>query len=491
MSVRGMRMRNTKTCLLLIAFGPISFCKALYGESLAITNANVIPMTSDEVLEDHNIVVEADRIAAICGSGEDCVPSDALKIDGTGKYVIPGLVDSHNHFNGMAFDGRDETRIRTRNQHLRQYVMFGVTTVRDPAGNPNVLEKRDAINRGELFGPRIYASWGVMDGDPPLFPGPPSFADPDVAADFVHQTAANGYDLVKVYSTMSIEVFDRVMETADEVGLTVAAHVPISIPLEHALEKGLRAIEHLTGYDVACAFPDHIMQPVAQDIYQGWAWCTPKKVKALAELTARYDVWNVPTVALWDDTVTEFDRPQRDSGEIGQWEHPTTQIGIDWLYTIYNPHDRAGITGTRSVRLGLIKALSDAGAPLLVGTDIAATGYTVHRELGLFVEAGLTPYQALHAATAEPARYLDKVGEWGTLVPGSSADMVLLDENPLIDIANTRKIQGVMIRGDWWTKDMIDSELEALQKEYAEDAAIIEELGLDQVIENLMGGPVE
>ena len=453
----------------------------------SVEGATLIPMTSETVLTDHTIVVRDGRIAAICPSEEDCSPRDAIVIDASGKYLMPALADMHNHFGGIPFDGRFETRVRMRNQNLRQYVMFGVTTVRDPAGNPGTLEMRDKINRGELFGPVVYASWGVMDGDPPLFPGPPSFPDPEGAADFVRLTKANGYDLVKVYSTMTQPVFDAVMAAADEVGLTVAAHVPIPVPLDHALEKGLRSIEHLTGYDVACAHPDHVMQPVAQDIYQGWAWCTPEKVKALAELTAKYDVWNVPTIALWDDTVTEFDRPLRDAGEKGKWEHPITFIGIDWLYTIYNPHDRAGITGTRSVRLGLVKALVDAGAPVLIGTDISATGYTVHQELGLFVEAGLTPYQALTAATSEPARYLQKEGEFGVLTVGARGDLLLLDENPLDDIRNTLTIRGVLVHGDWWDRDRIDAELDALQQEYAEDAALIEQLGVDRIREIMMG----
>ena len=444
----------------------------------AITGAAIIPMTSAAVLDDHAIVVENGRIAALCPATRECVPSGAIIIDGTGRFLIPGLVDSHNHFGGIAFDGRDETRIRTRDQHLRQYVMFGVTTVRDPAGNPLVLQARDLIDRGELFGPRIFTSWGVMDGDPPLFPGTPSFVDPEQAADFVRRSKAMGFDLVKVYSTMDREVFDAVMAAADEAGLTVAAHVPIRVPLEHALKKGLRSIEHLTGYDVACAHPDRLMRPVPEDIYQGWAWCTPGKVKALAEMTAQYDVWNVPTLSLWDNTVTEFDRPNRASRELRRFEHPLTPSGFDWLYRLYDPRARAGITGTRSTRLGLVKALSDAGAPLLVGTDASATGYTVHREMGLFVEAGLTPYQALHAATAEAARYLRREGEFGTLVPGASADMVMLNANPLVDVANTRRIRGVMIRGKWWTERMIEAEIAAIQREYAEDAARLRELGI-------------
>ena len=357
-------------------------------DATAIVGADIIPMTSDVVLDDHTIVVENGRILSLCPVGGGCLPSYARVIDGAGKFVIPGLIDSHNHFGGIAFDGRDETRIRTRDQHLRQYVMFGVTTVRDPAGNPLVLQARDQINRGELFGPRIFTSWGVMDGEPPLFPGTLSFADPARAADFVRLTKANGYDFVKVYSTMDIDVFDAVMAAAHETGLTVAAHVPVQVPLEHALAKGLRSIEHLTGYDVACAHPDRTIRPVAEDIYQGWAWCTSAKVAALAAMTAGYEVWNVPTLALWDNTVTEFERPDRALGEVGRFEHPLTTAGFDWLYTIYGPGARAGIRGTRPTRLGLVKALADAGAPLLIGTDASATGYTVHREMGLFVEAG-------------------------------------------------------------------------------------------------------
>ncbi|MXY56523.1 MAG: amidohydrolase family protein [Gammaproteobacteria bacterium] len=454
-------------------------CCPCAAEVTAITGAQIIPMTSEAVLDDHAIVIENGRISALCPVSVGCIPTGATVIDGTGMFLIPGLIDSHNHFGGVAFDGRDETRIRTRDQHLRQYVMFGVTTVRDPAGNPLVLQARDQINRGELFGPRIFTSWGVMDGDPPLFTGAPAFAEPERAAEFVRMTKKFGYDFVKVYSTMDTEVFDAVMAAARETGLTVAAHVPIRVPLEHALKKGLRSIEHLTGYDVACAYPERIMRPIVEDIYQGWAWCTPGKVKVLAAMTAAYEVWNVPTLSLWDNTVTEFDRPRRATEGLRRFEHPLTRAGFDWLYSIYGPRARAGITGTRSTRLGLVKALSDAGAPVLVGTDVSATGYTVHREMGLFVEAGLTAYQALHAATAEAARYLRKEGEFGTLVPGASADMVLLEANPLVDIANTRLIRGLMIRGEWWSKQMIDAEIAAIQREYAEDAARLRQLGID------------
>ncbi len=295
--------------------GPASGQSRSPAGTYAIERVNLIPMTSDTILADHSVIVRDGRITAVCPAVDRCRPDDAVVIDGAGKYLIPALADMHNHFGGFAFDGRDESRIRMRNQNLRQYLMFGIMTARDPAGGPLTLEARDAIAGGALFGPRIVASSGVMDGSPPLFPGPRSFVSPAEAADFVGRTARDGYDFVKVYSALSLEVFDQVMQTAKAVGLSVAAHVPMSVPIEHALDRGLRSIEHLTGYDVACARGEATMKPVTADIYQGWAWCTPEKITALARLTARHEVWNVPTLALWDNTVTEFDRPGRATRE--------------------------------------------------------------------------------------------------------------------------------------------------------------------------------
>ncbi|MBL8265832.1 amidohydrolase family protein [Steroidobacter sp.] len=438
--------------------------------SIAIEHVNLIPMTFDGLLKNQTLVIRDGRISDICDSEQQCTPAGARIIDGSGKYLIPALADMHNHLDGFAFDGKEETRQRTRRQMLRQYVMFGVAVVRDPANGPFVLKLRDAVNRGELLGPRIFAAPSIIEGSPPLFPGPRSFTSPEVASQYVRDAATRGFDLVKVYSTLSPPVFDAVMDAARDAGLTVAAHVPIDVPLDHALEKGLRSIEHLTGYDVACAAASVKMQPSRLDIYQGWAWCTPEKIRELAALTAKYRVWNVPTLSLWDQTVTDFDRPLRDAGEVGRYEHPATNRGLDWLYSLYGPRERAGITGTRSVRLALVKALSDAGAPLMVGSDISGPGYTIHREMAAFVEAGLTPYQALRAATAEPARYLQKEGDFGVLATGARADVLLLAANPLADIHNTRKIQGMMIQGRWWTQEQIQAELDAVLREYAEDA---------------------
>ena len=213
------------------------------------------------------------------------------------------------------------------------------------------------------------------------------------------------------------------------------------------------------------------------DVYQGMNYCTPEKIRKLAEMTARHDVWNCPTLIVQDNVKSEWDRHTGFDEEEARYTPPMLRYFQAYLYEIFLPRARAGLKAARTPRMALVKALSDAGAPLLLGTDTTASGYNVHQELALLVESGLTPYQALTAATSEPARYFERVGEFGTIVPGGSADLVLLDANPLADIANARGIAGVMLRGDWWPRPRIERELASLQAEYARDAAVLEQRG--------------
>ena len=446
-----------------------------------IENANVIPMAGEGVLEGHSVLVRDGLIAAICAPGAPCGGDDAEVIDGAGKFLIPGLIDMHAHTNPgdpSAVDGETwEMLQRIQSQQLRQYVMFGVTTLRDTAGGPVNLEVRERIERGEAFGPRLFTAFGAMDGNPPLHAATTPFGSGEAAAAYVVNTAAAGYDFVKIYSTLRRPVFDAIVDAAGEVGLPVVGHVPMPIDVEYALQRGMRSIEHLSGYDIACAGPEAGLQPIMADVYQGMNYCTPEKIRKLAEMTARYDVWNCPTLIVQDNVKSEWDRHTGSDEEEARYTPPMLRYFQAYLYEIFLPRARAGLKAARTPRMALVKALSDAGAPLLLGTDTTASGYNVHQELALLVESGLTPYQALTAATSEPARYFERVGEFGTIVPGGSADLVLLDGNPLTDIENSRGIAGVMLRGDWWPRPQIERGLASLQAEYARDAAVLEEQG--------------
>lgn len=450
-----------------------------------IENANVIAMTGEVVLEGHSVLVRDGLIAAICPPGDACGAGDEETIDGTGKFLIPGLIDMHAHTNpgdllAMEVETREMAR-RVQSQQLRQYVMFGVTTLRDTAGGPANLEVRERIARGEAIGPRLFTAFGAMDGDPPLHAATTPFATGEEAATYVFNTAAAGYDFVKIYSTLPQPVFDAIIEAAGEVGLPVIGHVPMPIDVEYALQRGMRSIEHLSGYDVACAGPEAGIEPTMDDVYQGMNYCTPEKLRQLAQMTTRYEAWNCPTLIVQDNVKTEWDRHTTFNEEEARYTPPMLRIFQEYLYDIFLPRARAGLKAARTPRMALVKALSDAGAPLLLGTDTTASGYNVHQELALLVESGLTPYQALTAATSEPARYFERVGEFGTIVPGGSADLVLLDENPLEDIENAREIAGVMLRGDWWPRPRIERELAAIQDEYARDAEILARQSIGEV----------
>ena len=439
-----------------------------------VENASVIPMTGKVVLEGHSVLVRSGRIAAICEPGSACGNGSTETIDGTGKFLVPGLIDMHAHTepaigNSMSVEQRQAAH-RIQSQQLRQYVMFGVTTLRDTAGGPANLSARDRIRQGEMVGPRLFTAQGAMDGDPPLHPATTPFATGEAAAAYVRETAAAGYDFVKIYSTLQKATFDAIMHTAREAGLPVVGHVPMPVDIEYALQSGMRSVEHLSGYDVACAGAEAGLHPIMNDVYQGMNHCTPEKIRRLAEMTANYEVWNVPTLIVQDNVKSEWDRYTVFNEEESRYTPPMLNAFQDYMYEIFLPRARAGLKAARTPRMALVKALSDAGAPVLLGTDTPASGYNVHQELALLVESGLTPYQALTAATSEPARYFEREGEFGTIVEGGSADLVLLDANPLENIGNARKIAGVMLRGDWWPKPRIERELAAIQAEYARDA---------------------
>ena len=446
-------------------------------QDYVIENINVIPMTEEVVLEKHSVLVSDGKVAKICKRSRNCRHKGAERINGTGKFLIPGLTDMHAHTEPGMISGSPEAMAamlkRVQTQQLRQYVTFGVTTTRDTGGGPNNLKIREEILAGERLGPRIFSAKGAMDGDPRLHPATTAFGDPEVAADYVRQTAAEDYDTVKIYSTLQKPVFDAIMSAAAESNIPVVGHVPIPVEMEYVLQSGLRSVEHLSGFGMVCAGYEAGLEPTMDDVYQGLNYCTPEKVNAVAAMVAKYPVWVDPTLIVQDSVQTEWDRYTQNKVDEESYIAPIQLAFMEYLFNIFKPRARAELKASKPVRHAIVKALSDAGVPLLIGTDTMAAGYNVHQELALFVESGLSPYQTLVAATAEPARYFDAEGEFGTIVEGASADMVMLDANPLDDIANAKKISGVMLRGQWLSKADIQAVQEQLQSEYAADRELL------------------
>ena len=420
---------------------------------VAFVGVNVVPMDSERVLEDRTVVVRDGVISGIEESSSAVVPEGARVVRAEGKYLMPGLADMHVHVEDV-----DE---------LLLFVANGVTTVRNMWGNqglkrwmglPDQLELRDEIGRGELLGPSIYTSGPILEGSPPNTPLMQVYTDPEAAAQEVEKQAEQGYDFIKVYDNLSPEVYEAITAAAELRGLKVAGHVPHRVGLDGSLAGGQHTIEHLTGY----VDPDAATFEVPEEDLQ-----------AYAERTREAGAWNCPTFVIWQKRIPTEEvvnqpeiryvspRMQRIWRTFsGQMADSITYPGDDYAERMES-HMQT-VTG----------ALRQADAGVLLGTDTdnayVVPGFSVHEELRYLVGSGLSPYEALRAGTSSAAESLNESGEFGTVEVGKRADLILLDANPLEDVANVRERAGVMVRGRWLPESQLQEMLEELARSYGQ-----------------------
>lgn len=426
-------------------------------QTVAIVGATVFPMSANtSMLRDHTVVVAGNRITAIGPSATISVPSGARRVDGRGKYLIPGLADMHVHLE--YFDKPDI---------LALFLANGVTTVRNMDGRPYLLDWKRRIAAGELSGPRIYTAGPLLDGKPPVRPDNTVVETPEAARVEVAAQIAAGYDFVKVYSGLSPSAYQAISDAARRGGRDVSGHVPRAVGLEAVLASGQHAIEHLQDYGPA----------IEADTAQAWSKrylsmpVTPAKIRAIAERQAKAGVWNVPTLiqpereVLRDDEITArlaSDEVQFIPAEGRKLWEQQTRRGAARM----DDEDWKLIAAGRAHRLMLVAGFRDAGVPMVSGSDtpnpFVVPGFSLHDELALLVKAGCTPVEALAASTREAARFMG-TSDWGTIESGKAADLLLLEASPLDDIANTRRIAGVMAAGRWLDTEARRAMLNALR----------------------------
>lgn len=423
------------------------------GASYAFVGVDVVMLAGGaRLVEDQTVVVGNGRIEAVGPRSDVVVSTGTERIDGAGRYLIPGLADMHVHLERF-----DDPAV------LDVFVANGVTTVRNMDGRPYILDWRERVAAGALAGPRIYTAGPILEGDRPVWDDTRIVGSAGEARDAVVEQARAGYDFIKVYHTLSAAAYRATIGAAHERGLPVAGHVPIPVGLDGVLDAGQASIEHLEGYDDAVEADD--------SPFRGrWHWSKlymampvdSTKARRAAERTASVGVWNVPTLLVKDrfgslDAMDAWlDAPETAYVPARIRERWDPRNGDEDYYerlrSFGEEEARILEAGTRHRAL-LVRALHGSGAPLLVGTDtpnpFVVPGFSVHQELAAFVRAGMTPGAALAAATREAARFVGALGEWGTIQPGRWADLVLLDANPLESIRNTTAIAGVMVRGVW------------------------------------------
>ncbi len=363
---------------------------------LVLQNVNVIGMTTAQVARGRTVIIVDGRIAAI-GDATISRPPGALVIEGAGRYLMPSLIDMHVH-------------IRTGD--VEKYPGAGVTTVRNMWGWRGLAALARRIEDGEVAGPRIVSASPGLDGEPAQWPETRFVLRPDQAAAAVAEQVAAGWRWIKVYTSLTLPAYEAIVAEAKQAGIGVVGHVPAAVPIETALGLGQHSIEHLTGYDAR-------VNPGRSGT---WAWIAPdpSRYESLARLTKDAGAWNCPTLAIYSALAK-----QHRAGE------------------------RQAIIAQRRAFVG---ALHRAGARLLAGSDagidVVAPGESLHDELFELVAAGLSPYQALRAATVDAGAFLEIEG-LGTAVVGAPADLLLVTGNPLEHVDRIRTFDGLIHRGAW------------------------------------------
>ena len=423
--------------------------------AVAFTSVNVLPMTAGEpVLRDQDVLVEDGRIAAVGPSASVPIPRHAVRIDGRGKYLMPGLADMHAHLEHFDHPA-----------YLQLFLVHGVTLVRSMDGRPDILDWKRQAAAGALASPDIHTAGPVLDGSPPRRDDNLALATPEEARRAVEEQAAAGYDFLKVYDNLAPNVFEAVMQAAAARGMPVAGHVPDAVPLEMFLDSGVGSVEHLSDFADAIAAPAPAANAPPDSLRRRLGFVAdPARIEALAARVAASRLWVVPTMITGDRFVAS-------AASVERWTADPEAAAVDrgimgwWRGTVLGAAERVGSAHWRWVEQGranrraLVRAFHRAGVKLLAGSDtpnpFVFPGASMHDELANLVAAGLTPAQALAAATREPARFLGQQRHWGTIEPGMRANLLLLDADPRADIGATRRIAGVVLGGRWMPAEVL------------------------------------
>ncbi len=423
-------------------------------------------MSEERVLRGQTVVVRNGVVVDVGPSGAVEVPLGARRIEGDGRYLLPALTDFHVHLRST-----DE---------LHSYLAHGVTTVVHVSGGmrgaPELLRYRDEIARGERLGPTLYTTGPILDGSPPVFGGVSTVVStPEEARLAVAEQHRAGYDFVKVYNNLTSIVLAAAVEAAHERGMAVLGHIPRQEGRAEALQRALSAgqdmIAHGEEYFFTYFYADVDSLLDRGEIPYPDEGRIPVAVRMTREAGAAV-VPNLSFVAMTRRQLDDLD------GVLVDPEARYLQPGVRAMWEADNPTRRTDLERfDRRERAKypflqrLTKALSDAGVPLLLGTDASAPGMypgaSAHVDLRELVAAGLTPYEALAAGTRNAGAFIEEHVEeaepFGVLAPGQRADLLLVRENPLEDVASASAVEGVMVRGRWFST----AELERLREEGA------------------------
>jgi len=429
--------------------------ECLLADTVAFVNVNVVPMSSERVAPAQTVITEDGVVTEIGSVDEIRIPKNAITVDGTDRFLMPGLAEMHAHVPDAASANLD--------RYFSLWVANGVTIVRGMLGGSSHLGLRQQLLGGEVFGPRLITSGPSLNGR--TVSGAPD------ARRKVREQAALGYDFIKIHPGLSTDEFSALAETANALGIPFAGHVPVSAGVEAALAHNMATIDHLDGYFVALLPSDSYRSGGYGGLFDVMlaGELEGERIKDVAVATAATATWNVPTQVLVEQLISDV--PVSELANRPEMKYMPKEMVDEWIATKeallaerdFDP-DIAALA--IQLRRDLILALHRSGARLLLGSDAPqrfnVPGFSLHMELEVLVDAGLTPFEALRTGTTAVADFLGT--NTGSIQVGKDADLVLLDANPLDDIQNSRRIHGVMLRGQWLSATALEHRLERYRR---------------------------
>lgn len=461
-----------------------------YRGTYAFVDVNVVPMDRRRVLEHQTVLVRDGVIRAVADTGAVQIPEDAVRIDGSGRYLLPGLGDMYAR---LPPEGTPDQEMEDL---LFLFVANGVTTIRQATGRPRLRTLKVRLQRDQVLGPTLYVSSPPFDLDLSV---PDSVVDDSVDA-AVTRVARERWDLLRVSQDMSLRAWDLTAGEVVKHGLAFGGPVPDSVGLRHALATGVSTVDHLDGLlravvsdpyqhrmdeifapvDSAAAaradstgepLPPRPPMPPLDSLVRA---VVPRKIWAVAGRARAAGVWMVPTLRA--DEVLHSSAGPDSLLTLPELRYLPREMRGEWIRRLQAlpPTDTATARLLARTRSAEVQAVNDLNGGLLLGTDspwmFNVPGFSAHREMRLMEEAGLTPYEVLIAATRNPAAYasgeLRESGRFGTVAEGNRADLILVEGDPLEDLGALERRDGVMVRGRWLTADEIRSRLDAIAARY-------------------------
>ena len=429
--------------------------------SVAFTNVTVIDGTGSAPKPGMTVTVADGRITGI-SAGRLEIPKNTIIVDGSGKFLLPGFWDMHVHIQ------------RDPELNYGLFIANGVTAVRDMGGPLDRLKKWSRqTERRTMIGPRIVFAGPYLDGPGALWAFSLIVRDAEEARRDVRMLVKNGVDFIKVQSWLSREAYLAIADESRKQGVQFAGHVPDAVSAIEAAELGQKSIEHLTGILLACSRQegelrvqsfDHTIGVLSRVEKQGIESYDRQRAAALFHVLATRGTWQVPTLVIFQVRASGDDyhliRDER-------LKYVPIQIRKSWIAKTdlrlrFMSPEYVAIAGQLFAKyLELVHDMHEAGVKFMAGTDtpfpFCVPGFSLHDELKLLVKAGLSPMEAIQAATCNPAVYWGMAGSTGTVETGKRADLILLRANPLDDIGNTTQIEAVVSNGHYYPRQELDN----------------------------------